>query len=101
MTGDARPSSMRFAQGAASGGDAREAMTVGCKRTREARPLGPGCARRTYNGFNTSAYHARMARRAQHLRCSLVREANERTASWIIRVHGRTLTGPAPEMREH
>ena len=36
------------------------------------------------------AYHARMARRAQHLRCSLrcslrsyVREANERTTSWI------------------
>ena len=27
-------------------------------------------------------YHARMARRAQHLRCSL-REANERTTSWI------------------
>ena len=28
-------------------------------------------------------YHARMARRAQHLRCSLVREANEGTTSWI------------------
>ena len=31
-------------------------------------------------------YHARMARRAQHLRCSLrsyVREANERTTGWI------------------
>ena len=27
-------------------------------------------------------YHARMARRAQHLRC-YVREANERTTSWI------------------
>ena len=34
-----------------------------------------------------SIYHARMARRAQHLRCSLmlryVREANERTTGWI------------------
>ena len=35
-------------------------------------------------------YHARMARRAQHLRCSLrrsdyVREANERTTDWITR----------------
>ena len=32
-------------------------------------------------------YHARMARRAQHLWCSLsyVREANERTTSWITR----------------
>ena len=28
------------------------------------------------------AYHARMARRAQHLRC-YVREANERTTGWI------------------
>ena len=27
-------------------------------------------------------YHARMARRAQHLRC-YVREANERTTNWI------------------
>ena len=26
-----------------------------------------------------------MARRAQHLRCSYVREANERTTSWIMR----------------
>ena len=31
------------------------------------------------------SYHARMARRARHLRCSLrIREANERTTSWII-----------------
>ena len=28
-------------------------------------------------------YHARMARRAKHLRCSLRREAIERTTSWI------------------
>ena len=28
------------------------------------------------------AYHARMARRAQHLRC-YVKEANERTTGWI------------------
>ena len=34
-----------------------------------------------------SIYHARMARRAQHLRCSpceIVREANERTTGWIV-----------------
>ena len=38
------------------------------------------------NGGSDNVYHARMARRAQHLRCSLrehVREANERTTGWI------------------
>ena len=37
------------------------------------------------------SYHARMARRAQHLRC-YVREANERTTSWIRAAAAAPLT---------
>ena len=65
------------------------------KRRRNSRRASPvkanWCKQQELFNFNCSlgsvrvwgwVYHARMARRAQHLRC-YVREANKRTTSWI------------------
>ena len=48
-------------------------------------------------------YYARMARRAQHLRCSLC-EKSERALAELTgdaRLEFLRNSGPAPEMREH
>ena len=100
LTGDARPRFITLCSRSRCG--AREAMTVGCKPTiaynfcknlqfcRGARgDTRPARGSKLALLSKRERYHARMARRAQHLRCSdpfdapYVREANERTTGWI------------------